>query len=122
MVMARTITNGTLDTYTEELARQARTRDGVPEGIAWYARDVTRRNLTHLDVGSLQGAERRRVASYYRGVLRREAARSSVPGAREYRIRAMAASVAADLRASGADGERVAREVAAWLASFPGAA
>ncbi|MDY0087757.1 MAG: hypothetical protein RBS78_04325 [Coriobacteriia bacterium] len=112
----------TLHSYAEELAVRAQTREGVPTRIAEHARDVTCRSLAHLGTVDLEASERRRVRAYYRGVMRREAARSRTPGAREYRIKAMAASVAADLKASGADRARIDREVAAWLASYPGAA
>lgn len=112
----------TLRSYAEALSRQVQTREGVPVHIAERARDVTCRSLAHLDMEGLQASERRRVRAYFRGVLRREAARSKAPGAREYRLKVMAASVAADLRASGADRERIDQEVAAWLASYAGAA
>jgi hypothetical protein len=112
----------TLWSYTDHLARAAYTEEGLPEQLAHHAQEVTVRNLSHLGSGALDTAARRRVRAYFRSVVRRAAARSSAPGVREYRLRAMAASVAADLRASGADGERVTREVTAWLEGHLGAA
>lgn len=120
--MARTSTAHTLWSYTADLARQAQAKDGLPEQLVQRARESTVRNLSHLGRGSLDSASRYRVRSYFGSVIRRLAARSNAPGARDYRLRAMAASVAADLAASGADGDRVAREVSAWLEAQQGAA
>jgi type IV pilus biogenesis protein CpaD/CtpE len=120
--MARLLTRHTLRTYTEDLARVAQAESGVPSQIAEHARDVTLRNLSQLGDRALDAAARRRVRAYFRAVVRRSAVRSRVPGAREYRIRAMVASVVADLQASGADHDRISREVAAWLAAHEGAA
>ncbi|MFU8891836.1 MAG: hypothetical protein ACNA76_09375 [Anaerosomatales bacterium] len=120
--MAGTRTAHTIWSYTEGLARDARAKDGLPEQLVQRARESTVRNLSHIGEGSLDSASRYRVRSYFRSVIRRLAARSNAPGAREYRLSAMAASVAADLAASGADGERVAREVSAWLEAQQGAA
>jgi hypothetical protein len=120
--MAQVGSAHTLRSYTEMLAHASCTREGVPDALAERARDITRRNLAHLGEGALDAQDRRRVRAYYRGVVRRSLARSRLPGARECRIRAMAASVAADLRASGADQDRIRREVTAWLSAFEGAA
>lgn len=120
--MARVGSSHTLWSYTEGLARASCAGDELPASLAERARDITRRNLVHLAEGTLDAQGRRRVRAYYRGVVRRLLARSRVPGAYECRVRAMAASVAADLRASGADRERISREVDAWLAAFEGAA
>jgi hypothetical protein len=120
--MARLLTCHTLQSYTEDLARAAQAQNGVPPQIAEHAREVTARNLSQIGGVALDPAARRRVRAYFRAVIRRSAARSRVPGAREYRIRAMVASVAADLQASGADRDRISREVAAWLAAHEGAA
>jgi hypothetical protein len=120
--MAKTRTDHTLRSYVETLARAAHGEEGLPERLAQRAREITARNLSDLGSGELDSTSRRRVRSYYRGVVRRLVGRSNVPGAREYRLRAMAASVAADLKASGAEGDRVAREVSAWLEAQQGAA
>ena len=120
--MARLLICHTLRSYAEGLARVAREESGVPAQIADRARDVTLRNLSHLGEEALDAAARRRVRAYYRAVVRRLAVRSSVPGAREYRVKVMLASVVADLQASGADHDRISREVASWLAAHEGAA
>ncbi|MBE0417576.1 MAG: hypothetical protein IBX63_07415 [Coriobacteriia bacterium] len=120
--MAQTFTLHSLWSYTDELARAAQTEDGLPERLARHAHEITARNLSHLGSGALDATSRRRVRAYFRAVVRRLAARSNAPGACEYRLRVMAASIAADLRESGADGDRVAREVSAWLESHWGAA
>lgn len=120
--MAKTRTLHTLWSYADSLARAAQREDGLPERLAQRASEITTRNLSHLGRGELDSASRRRVRSYYRAVVCRLTARSNAPGAREYRLRAMAASVAADLKASGADGDRVAREVSAWFEAQQGAA
>lgn len=112
----------TLASYLEHLERRAHAEDGVPAALASHARDVTLRNLAYQGSGELDAATCRQIRAYFRAVIRRSAARSRVPGAREYRVRAMRASIAADLRASGADDGRVHQEVAAWQASFEGAA
>jgi len=120
--MARLLTCHTLQSYAEDLARSAQAENGVPLQLAQHARDVTLRNLSQIGDDALDAADRRRIRAYFRAVVRRSAARSLVPGAREYRIRAMVASVVADLQASGADRDRISREVAAWLAAHEGAA
>lgn len=120
--MAKTQTPHSLRSYVDALARAAHREDGLPEHLAQRAREITARNLSDVGNGELDPVARRRARSYYRGVVRRLVARSNAPGAREYRLRAMAASVAADIEASGAQQDRVAREVSAWLETQQGAA
>lgn len=104
--------------YVDEVAEAARARHGVPDWIAARARDVTRRKFGLVSRAALDHSERRRVRAYFDAVVRRTVMRSNLPGARECRIRMMTAVVEADLRASGADQERIDRELAAWLASY----
>lgn len=120
--MARALEAPTLKMYARELARTAHNEHGVPEQLADRARTATVRNLAHLGNDVLGSSGRRRVKAYFDAVVRRASARATGPGVREYRLKVMAASVAADLRASGADGERISDEVDAWLKSHQGAA
>lgn len=120
--MATTQAPHTLRSYADALAHAAHGEDGLPERLAQRAREITARNLSDVGSGELDPVARRRVRNYYHGVMRRLVARSNEPGVREYRLRAMAASVAADLEASGAEQDRVSREVSAWLGTQQGAA
>lgn len=116
----RAVGHGTLATYIDDVAQAARTRIGVPEEIAASAKGVTERKFGMLGGTVLGHAERRRVAAYFNAVLRRTVSRSTLPQARECRIRMMAAAVEADLRASGAESERIDMEMASWLAGYSG--
>lgn len=105
----------TLRGLTESLEARAVAIEGVPTELAGHARHVTDRNMAHIGSGPLASWECERVRRYFAGVLRRASARAGTPGAREYRRRLIAASLAADLRAAGIDGPRVQAEVDAAL-------
>lgn len=120
--MAYTLAAYDLAEYLEGLAASASAERGVPQELARHACEVTKRNLSGLSEAALDDASRMRAKAYFEAVIRRASARSKAPGVREYRMRAMAAAVAADLKESGADAERVSREVTAWLTGHQGAA
>ncbi len=115
MPVQTTLTAPGLEEFLDALVARVQCESGVPGALAGQARAVTARNLAHLGPLLSGRDDQRRVSAYFAGVLRRAAVRSNAPGAAEYRRRIIAASLAADLRRSGADEARVTEELAACL-------
>lgn len=105
--------DGLLDLLCERAVRGK----GAPRTLVNSARSATLRNLGHLGSVDLDPASVSRIENYYFATLRRLSARTNAPEAQEYRRRAIATSLASDLREAGLDEAHVVAEVAACIGS-----
>lgn len=106
-----------LDTMLDALVERATRVDAAPAALTARARAATRRALGHLDAVPFDDLSADRVSRYFAAVLRRT---SALPGPAEvaaYRRRAIAASLATDLRDAGFDESRIAEELQACIGS-----